>query len=67
MSGHVKTAIVYKDTHGNIRTKHCGSAQGVRDCVSWLRHQGLIFLSKEIIPKDSASKNDTCKRQRKAR
>ena len=44
-----KIAVRYLDREGRERVKNCGNAQGVRDCLFWLKRDCLEFLGKEII------------------
>lgn len=65
MSGNVKTAISYEDRCGNVKTKHCGTSDSVRECVSWLKRQGLKLLSKKHISSEGVLRTGT--RKNKAR
>lgn len=55
-SGSTKIAIRYKDHAGTLRTKHCGNAASVRECVSWLKREGLKFINKETVEGSSAKR-----------
>lgn len=44
-----KVSIKYCDRSGIIRTKNCGNAKSVRDCISWLKRAGLELVGKEVI------------------
>lgn len=48
-----KTAIKYRDQNGILRTKNCGTAESVRECISWIKRQGFEVISKNVV--DSSS------------
>lgn len=52
-----KIAIRYKDSTGTIRTKHCGTSESVRECISWLKREGFDFISRGPVENGSARKS----------
>lgn len=57
-----KFVVKYKDKSGKIRTKHCGNSDSVRECISWLRRDGLELVSREATT--PTAKKTTSRRQK---
>ena len=57
--GSTQIAILYKDSCGTVRTKHCGNAASVRECISWLKRERFEFIGKKKIEGEGVKKTRT--------